>query len=157
MLNYHHTVTENTTPNGEFTKWCLENQNVVMSGNPSAPIRRSNLNRYVKTFLGGNQSELMRRCSAISQRTSYFNDLLKSEKKSFGEKAARRIEGALGLLAGQLDILNSPLEHDPNRAKSSKEQLHDIIKDLRPNEERELVVAALDIVRRRKPKQRKSA
>ncbi len=48
--------------------------------------------------------------NAIGSTYSYWNDLLKSPKKAFGEKTARRVEEALGLPRGWLDIPHASSE-----------------------------------------------
>lgn len=122
----------------------------------SKQIRRANLTRFVTLRLNGNKSELTRMLG--NESPSYVNDLL-SEKsgKSFGEKAARRIEQKVGLLAGQLDIVDSPLHMDPARAAPPKQALIELIDELTTVEAQELTESAREILGRRKRKTRKSA
>jgi hypothetical protein len=64
-----------------------------------ATIRRTNLRRLFAVRRWG-AADLVK---AAGKTYSYWNDLLKSDKKSFGEKAARSLESALGLPRGWLD------------------------------------------------------
>lgn len=73
-----------------------------------ASIRRENLNR-----LKIGAKELSEK---VGGRYTYWRDLLTDSKKSFGEKAARKIEEKLGLPRGSLDlpaVLNAAQEVDP--------------------------------------------
>ena len=64
-----------------------------------ALIRRENLQRLVKAR-GWTVADLARRLSA---RYTYCRDLLRDSSKSFGEKAARRLEEQLDLPRSWLD------------------------------------------------------
>lgn len=73
-----------------------------------ASIRRENLNR-----LKIGARELSER---VGGRYTYWRDLLTDPKKSFGEKAARKIEEKLELPRGSLDVPSAsetPQEIDP--------------------------------------------
>ncbi len=63
-----------------------------------APIRRANLCRWVDS-----PAKLTEK---IGGRPSYARDLMRDETKSFGEKAARKVEEAFGWLPGSLDDVN---------------------------------------------------
>lgn len=66
-------------------------------------IRRANLNALVRVRFGGNQSAL---ASAVDRQASYISRCLAEpgkNSKPIGEKFARHIEQALGLMAGALD------------------------------------------------------
>ena len=73
-------------------------------------IRRKNL-----VELGKTAAELSRDVGGSYQ---YWRDLLASEKKSFGEKVARKIEEAYGLTRGHLDQLDVTASAPTNRLKA---------------------------------------
>jgi len=126
----HHTVLNDATPNGEFTKWChapsipgmdsseLKNLKLVRTENLIALIRRD---------FAGNAAALARECE---KSPSYINDLVAGRKPSFGEKAVMAIESGAGLIRGQLSIKNSPLTRDPSRAAKPPDSIDPIYKDL---------------------------
>lgn len=107
MPDYHHTVNLFATPNGEFQATGPTIHNFRMTTAKKADIRRANLRRLIIRDFQSNQSALAEKLGSMP---SYVNDLLRLDaKKSFGEKAAHRIEIATDLLDGQLDIPDSPL------------------------------------------------
>lgn len=55
----------------------------------------------------------------VGGRYTYWRDLL-AGNKSFGEKAARKIEAAYGLVRGALDQVDGLEERAPTAAKTSK-------------------------------------
>ena len=130
MLPSHHTVLKNATPNGFHTLWC-ENGAMDM---PVAETRRANLRAYCKRFCGGpveNPDALYELKRLTGHKGAYLADLLKpGSDKSFGEKAARKIEQRLGLFDGELDIPNSQLRHDPARKDSPRLVLAGLLPDL---------------------------
>lgn len=153
--DYHHTVTNLSTPNGEFTKRCRSMDNPRMASNPSAEIRRINLKALIERDFENNQSALARLCG---KKPAYINDLVaEGSEKSFGEKAARGIEQSVGLLQFELDRPNSTLRMDPARQPPTRQQLKDLIGKLTPAEEAEVVQFGRAIMERRKKKQRRSA
>jgi hypothetical protein len=121
-----------------------------MEINVMAGVRRANLQRVVSTILENNQSRLAELCNPDSPNPSYYNELLRNPKKAFGEKSARRIEAAVGLLIGQLDIPNSPLTMDPRRSQATKPDIEEVVGDLTPSELEHLVAFAMEIKSRRK-------
>lgn len=149
MANYHHTVTENATPFGEFTKWCRagDNSSVI----ETKQIRRANLKRLIDERYRGNQSALARACG---KRPSYFSDLLNVPDKSFGERAARKIEAAAGLVAGQLDVPESPLLPDESRRDRVKDEVFAMLDELSREDHLELLP---EIRRRWLKRQRKAS
>lgn len=64
-----------------------------------ASIRRANLRRLCRAR-SWKPSDLSER---IGSRLSYWRDMVADDKKSFGEKAARRIDDSLSLPRGWLD------------------------------------------------------
>jgi hypothetical protein len=83
------------------------------------------------------------------------NDLLRvGSTKSFGEKAATRIEEKLGLQAGQLDIKDSPLLMDEKRRDHLDEEIRDQIAGLTKNEKQELADVLRDMYLKRKKTRR---
>jgi len=147
--NYHHAVIENATPNGEFTDWCSSADNEDME-NSMAGIRRANLARLIERDFAGNLSAIARIHDPQNPKPQYFSDILRpSSGKSFGEKAARKIEQAVGLVLGQLDIRNSPLLIDHTRKDVVKDTLLSTIDDLDRDEQREALAAIRKIQARR--------
>lgn len=108
-------------------------------------VRRQNLRNLIVRDFGGNKSAIAREYNRENPKPSYFSDLVRDASgKSFGEKAARKIEQRIGLLPGQLDIPNSPLLYDESRRSRIKDELRLAIEDLDKDEMRE----ALDAIRR---------
>ncbi len=99
-----------------------------------AEIRRANLRNYCKKYCGGpveNADALYELKRLTGHKGAYLADLLKSgTDKSFGEKAARKIEAALGLYEDELDIPNSQLRHDPTRRDSPRLLLAGLLPEL---------------------------
>lgn len=130
MLPSHHTVLKNATPNGIHTLWC-ENERMDI---PIAETRRANLRAYCKRHCGGpvdDPDALYELKRLTGHKGAYLADLLKpGSDKSFGEKAARKIEQMLGLFDFELDIPNSQLRHDPARKDSPRLALAGLIPDL---------------------------
>lgn len=131
MQPSHHTVLRNATPNGINTVRC---ENARMGANSTAEIRRANLRNYCKRFCGGSVDDpdaLYELKRVTGHKGAYLADLLKpGSDKSFGEKAARKIEEKLGLYIGELDIENSQLRHDPGKRDSPRLMLASLIPDL---------------------------
>lgn len=153
MSDYHHTVMLNATPTGEFTKWCYPNDNLGM-GNTMADTRRQNLARLIVRDFRGNKSEIARAYDSSNPKPQYFSDLLRPDGgKSFGEKAARKIEEKAGLRTGQLDIPDSPLLHDETKRDKLKDTTHLAVDDLDRDELRE----TLDAIRRIQARRRRRA
>lgn len=149
MPDYHQTVIVNATPFVEFTKWCSLNQDIHME-NEAAETRRENLRRLIERDFRDNQSLFARAYAPGNEKPSFINDLVrKGSKKSFGEKTARKIEMAAGLLPGQLSLPNSPLLRDSSRQNQTSEELHNAIENLTEVERRELLAAVLKITSRR--------
>jgi len=158
MAHYHHTVICKATPFVEFTKWCASHQNAGME-DPVVKARRQNLKRLIDRDYDGNQSKVARLIQPDRPSQSYINGLLqavpKSEDKkpkSFGEKAARKIEHALGLKRGQLDIPNSALIYDESRRDIARDALHSAVDDLDRHEQQE----ALSFIRQLQARRRKA-
>lgn len=150
MSDYHHTVLFFATPTGEFTPTGGPLHNGCMD---KPQIRRENLRRFVATKLGGNNSELSRRLG--NESTAYVNDLLRvGSTKSFGEKAANRIEEKVGLLPGQLDIKDSPLLMDEKRRDHVDDEIRDQVAGLTKNEKVELADFLRDMYQKRKKTRR---
>lgn len=140
--NYHHTVIENATPNVEFTEWCAAGNNEQME---TAEIRRRNLLRLLERDFGGNKSELARAYDSENPKPQYFSDLLRKDSgKSFGEKAARKIEERTGLLPGQLDIPDSELLQDERKRSRLRDEIRRSLDEFGRDEQREV----LDAIRR---------
>lgn len=151
--DYHQTVTRKATPNGQFTKWCRPSENCLVT-TPIADIRRANLKRLIERDFGNNYSAIARAHNPANPAPNYFSGLLRiGSKKSFGEKAARKIENQVGLKTGQLDIPNSPLEYDDARRSRLKDELRLAIDNLDRDEQRE----ALSAIRQIQAKRPKSA
>ena len=72
-------------------------------------IRRANLRRLCAARLLDARGLSAR----VGSRYSYWRDMLTDEKKSFGEKIARRIEEALELPRGWLDVADAQVP-DPS-------------------------------------------
>ena len=143
MHAYHHMVTAEATPNGAFTEWCMPADNSGME-NSDADTRRANLNRLIESQYSGNRSAIARDYNPKEPKPQFFSDLLrKNSGKSFGEKVARKIEEAVGLLKGQLDIPNSPLLRDEARRSRLKDDLRIAIDALDREDQRK----TLDFVR----------
>lgn len=150
---YHHSVTGKATPNGQFTNWCLPTDNGPML-NTAAETRRANLKRLIERDYAGNNSAIARIHDPVNPKPNYFSDLLRKDgNKSFGEKAARKIEERVGLKAGQLDIQDSPLTFDDSRRNRLAEELRSAIHDLDRDEQTEALVT----IRRIQAKRRKRA
>jgi hypothetical protein len=129
----------------EFTKWCQGTDNMDMD----PETRRLNLRRVIDDRFGGNLSAFARALDP-PKSPSYVSDLLRpTAGKSFGEKAARRAERAAGLIAGQLDIPNSPLRLDDTVRNRAEEELRMEIRDMDLDEKSELLEAARKIKGRR--------
>jgi len=77
-----------------------------------AAIRRSNLNRLMKAR-AMTPADLAERYHG---RYTYWRDLLTDPTKSFGEKAARRIEDEMGLPRLWLDQPDADLQAAPHHA-----------------------------------------
>lgn len=151
--DYHHAVIRNATPNGEFTKWCSGRDNEGMQ-NHMARLRRANLKTLVNRDFGSNASALARAYDPENPKPSYFSDLLRENSgKSFGEKAARKIEERVGLRLGQLDVPDSPLLYDDARRSRLKDELRLALDDLDRDEQRE----ALAFIRKIQSRRRKRA
>jgi hypothetical protein len=149
MPHYHHTVLNNATPSGEFTAWCNGSDNAPMLD--MAKIRRQNLARLIERDFHNNKSELARAYGEENPKPQYFSDLLREASgKSFGEKAARKIEEKAGIKTGQLDIPDSPLLHDETRRDKVKDTLRLVIDDLDRDEMREALVAVRKIQGKRR-------
>lgn len=131
MQSSHHKVLEFATPNGIPTLRC---ENLPMEQLPTPEIRRVNLRAYCKRHCGGSfedASVLRKLKKATGHGGAYLADLLKpGSDKSFGEKAARKIEDRLGLYKGELDIPGSALRHDPAKQDSPRQMLADLIQDM---------------------------
>jgi hypothetical protein len=68
---------------------------------------------------------------STGHKGAYLADLLKpGSDKSFGEKAARKIEDKLGLYSSELDIENSQLRHDPSKQDSPRVLLASLISEM---------------------------
>jgi hypothetical protein len=156
MRHYHHTVLFDATPSREFTKWCPSGHNLAMQIRDLATLRRANLQRFLDTKFPGNKSTLARLLG--HETPSYINDLLRTGSgKSFGEKAARRIESAVGLQSGQLDVPNSELLMDMSRRQTDLvEEIENGINDLSNEERQELAHKLAEILGRRKRRRRAS-
>lgn len=81
--------------------------------NEDALIRRLNLRN-----LGYGPAELSRRCGRVP---SYWGDLLRDDKKSFGEKIARQLEEKLGLPRAWLDTPHT--EEETHEARMGSPQI----------------------------------
>ena len=116
-----------------------------------ATIRRQNLARLIERDFSNNRSEIARAYDEKDPKPQYFSDLLReNSRKSFGEKAARKIEEKAGLKAGQLDIPDSPLLHDEHRRDRVKDMLRLAIDDLGRDEMREALAQIRKIQGRRR-------
>lgn len=155
MPDYHHTVVQKATPFSVLTKWCLKIDNSLMDNKALAETRRQNLIRYVATRFNGERSRLSRLIGYESD--SYINDLLNPNSgKSFGEKAARKIEEKAGLLRGQLDVQDSPLWVDNRRWAEIQDSDVDI-SDLSKEELARVHALLIEIRSARKGKHRRLA
>lgn len=106
-----------------------------------ALVRLGNLKAVLKARgLGATDLAKMAKAAHQKGRVSYFADLIK-DRKSFGEKTARRIEGLLGIPQGSLDQVDAgrvgklqPLAlavaEEFQRIPAEHEQERDIIWDL---------------------------
>lgn len=85
-------------------------------------IRRTNLSSLVRTRFSGNQSAL---AAAVDRQASYISRCLAEpgkNSKPIGEKFARHVEQALGLLPGALDSppgIDTPERQDMLKGSSS--------------------------------------
>jgi hypothetical protein len=148
MRDYHHTVSKNATPFMGFTAWCKDADNDSMLD--MAKIRRENLARLIERDFHNNKSEIARAYNEENPKPQYFSDLLSERSgKSFGEKAARKIEEKTGLKAGQLDMPDSPLLHDESRRDRVADALRLAIDDLDRDEMREALAVIRKIQGRR--------
>lgn len=141
---YHHTVIDHATPIGAFTKWGASVEDAAVPNSSETDvvlIRRANLRKVLELHFGGNQSSLARLYNPKNPRANYFSDLLRGEK-SFGEKAARRIEAAARLIHGQLDIPDSPLLVDNSSRSPVKDELEATVADMTQEELHHLLEAA---------------
>lgn len=131
-----------------FTGRCKSLDNGAMLD--TAKIRRENLARLIERDFHNNKSEIARAYNEENPKPQYFSDLL-SEKsgKSFGEKAARKIEEKTGLRIGQLDIPDSQLLHDESKRDRVADTLRLAIDDLDRDEMREALTAIRKIQGRR--------
>jgi hypothetical protein len=149
VKGYHHTVIEKATPDGEFTKRRGTHDNLRMD-NYIAEIRRRNLTKLINRDFGGNKSAIARAYDPENPKPQYFSDLIRPDSgKSFGEKAARKIEERTGLQMGQLDIPDSLLLHDDSRRSRIKDEIRLAIDDLDKDEQRELLAAIRKLQGRR--------
>lgn len=147
---YHHAVIGNATPFGEFTKWCAAPDNAGMQ-DEIVKVRRQNLRNLIARDFGGNKSAIAREYDRENPKPSYFSDLVRDTSgKSFGEKAARKIEQRIGLLPGQLDIPNSPLIYEKSRRSRIKEQIFLEVETMNADEERETLAFIRRLRTRRK-------
>lgn len=150
MEQYHHAVIEKATPSGEFTGWCRARKNDAME-NTIAGIRRRNLAKLISRDFDGNKSGIARAYDPANPKPQYFSDLIRPDSgKSFGEKAARKIEERTGLLPGQLDIPDSPLMLDESRRSRLRDDIRLGIDDLDRDEQRELLSAIRRIQAKRR-------
>jgi len=148
--DYHHMVTEQSTPNGEFTKWCKSADNSGME-NSDADTRRANLRKLIDTWYRGNASAIARDYNPENPKPSYFSDLIRpGTTKSFAEKAARKIEDAVGLQRGQMDIPNSPLLRDESRRSRLKDELRMAIDGLDPDGTKEALIFVRNLQARKR-------
>lgn len=132
-----------------FTGRCKGPDNAPMRD--MAKIRRENLARLIERDFDNNRSAIARAYDEDNPKPQYFSDLLREGSgKSFGEKAARKIEEKTGLKAGQLDIPDSPLLHDEARRDRIKDTLRLVIDDLDRDEMREALAAIRKIQGRRR-------
>jgi hypothetical protein len=116
-----------------------------------AKTRRQNLERLINRDFGGNKSAIARSYDSENPKPQYFSDLLRADSgKSFGEKAARKIEERTGLKPGQLDIPDSQLLHDESKRSRVKDDLRLAIDDLDRDEIREVLATVRKIQGRRK-------
>lgn len=102
MRDYHHTVTENATPFGDFTKRCKA---VQLADVNIKHVRIAHLDAILQKLYDGNKSAMARAAAERSDRQrnpSFFIELL-GGKKSFGEKLARTLENELQLEPKSLD------------------------------------------------------
>lgn len=157
MAHSHHSVIENQSPSREFTNWWQAPDNPDME-NSMAETRRRNLARLIERDFGGNKSEIARAYDPDNPKPQYFSDLLRPlGGKSFGEKAARKIEEKTSLKPGQLDIPNSPLIHDESKRSRVKEELRLALDDLDKDEQRELLDTVRKIQARRHGRRKATA
>lgn len=156
MTQYHHAVIKKATPNGEFTGWCAPSENEGME-NHTAGVRRRNLARLINRDFDGNKSGIARAYDPENPKPQYFSDLIRPDSgKSFGEKAARKIEERTGLLPGQLDIPDSPLLLDESRRSRVKDEIRLALDDLDKDEQREALAAIRKIQLRRNARRKAS-
>lgn len=69
-------------------------------------------------------AELVRRSG---REQNYISDLLHSERKSFGEKAARALEASLKLDPGELDIAPAKATEQPRKTRKTDTSLPTLI------------------------------
>ena len=132
----------------EFTGWCKPPDNESMLD--MTKIRRENLARLSERDFHNNKSEIARAYNEQNPKPQYFSDLLSDKsRKSFGEKAARKIEEKAGLRIGQLDVPDSQLLHDESRRDRIADTLRVAIDDLDRDEMREALAAIRKIQGRR--------
>lgn len=141
-------VLANATPFVEFTDWCNGTDNGRM--HDVVITRRMNLARLIERDFRNNRSEIARAYNPEDPKPQYFSDLLReSSRKSFGEKAARRIEERAGLKPGQLDIPDSPLLHDEGKRDKVRDTVRLAVDELDREEMREVLDFVRKLQRRR--------
>lgn len=152
MSDYHHKVSNTATPTGEFPRHVVRLDNLAVA-NLSAihEIRRQNLARLVEARYDNKGARLAR---ALDNVPAYVNDRLRPGGRTIGEDAARGIESKVGLISGQLDILNSPLRMDPDRIDRVDEALRSMLDGLSEDEKRDTLDFVNDLVGRRKRRRR---
>lgn len=144
---YHHTVIAKATPNGEFRKLRLADNNVGMASAKKSEIRRANLRRLLERDFSGNQSQLAEK---LGNAPSLVNDLIKTgATKAFGEKLASRIEASTDLLDGQLDIPDSPLTKRSGTLDAER-IIKSSLPDLSQGEKNEVAALVNEILGRRR-------
>lgn len=152
---YHHTMMGKSTSFVGIHRSVIAPDNCWMKENPMADIRRQNLSRLLEQRFDGNRSALARE---YGSKQSYISDLLRpGSGRSFGEKAARTLEERIGLLAGQLDVPDSPLLMEESRRHQEKDEAHAALEDMDRDEIREVLATLRRIRARRAPKSRKTA
>lgn len=163
MTDYHQTVIGNATPFGEFTKWLRPFDNKGMDNADALALRalrKLNLRRFMNRE-GLNQSDLARKYADYRTehegnskpvKPSFFNDLLRDENKSFGEKLALALEKALHLKHGELSKKNSPLEMD-HSAPAAEDEVLKLLNSLPPKRRAQFI----EKLGEQKPKDRRHA
>lgn len=151
MTYYHHTVTNKATPIGVFTKRLSIGETGRMDVEQLKAIRRLNLARAIDIYLDGNRSEMARLYNPMEPKPQQISELITNPKRSFGEKVARKLEEAIGLQRGQLDIENSQLLLLPGRTHSSTTRFPEIMKNL-SQEEQSMVIDFIAVLRNGKEK-----